>query len=257
MKTQRKKQLEAFGHLLDVMDELREKCPWDRKQTMESLRTLTIEEVYELSDAILSQDLQEIKKELGDVMLHLVFYAKIASETNDFDITDVLQQLTKKLIFRHPHIYGNLKVETQEEVIENWEKLKLKEGNTSVLSGIPTSLPALIKANRIQEKVKGIGFEFENAQQVWDKIKEEINEYEAEQNHQLKEEEFGDLLFSMINYARFVGINPDEALSKTNQKFILRFQKLEELAEQNNLVLGEIDLSTLDTLWNEAKKLLV
>ncbi|MDK7375184.1 MULTISPECIES: nucleoside triphosphate pyrophosphohydrolase [Weeksella] len=257
MKTQRKKQLEAFGHLLDVMDELREKCPWDRKQTMESLRTLTIEEVYELSDAILSQDLQEIKKELGDVMLHLVFYAKIASETNDFDITDVLQQLTKKLIFRHPHIYGNLKVETQEEVIENWEKLKLKEGNTSVLSGIPTSLPALIKANRIQEKVKGIGFEFENAQQVWDKIKEEINEYEAEQNPQLKEEEFGDLLFSMINYARFVGINPDEALSKTNQKFILRFQKLEELAEQNNLVLGEIDLSTLDTLWNEAKKLLV
>ncbi|ADX68599.1 nucleoside triphosphate pyrophosphohydrolase [Weeksella virosa] len=257
MKTQRKKQLEAFGHLLDVMDELREKCPWDRKQTMESLRTLTIEEVYELSDAILSQDLQEIKKELGDVMLHLVFYAKIASETNDFDITDVLQQLTKKLIFRHPHIYGNLKVETQEEVIENWEKLKLKEGNTSVLSGIPASLPALIKANRIQEKVKGIGFEFENAQQVWDKIKEEINEYEAEQNPQLKEEEFGDLLFSMINYARFVGINPDEALSKTNQKFILRFQKLEELAEQNNLVLGEIDLSTLDTLWNEAKKLLV
>lgn len=257
MKTQRKKQLEAFGHLLDVMDELREKCPWDRKQTMESLRTLTIEEVYELSDAILSQDLQEIKKELGDVMLHLVFYAKIASETNDFDITDVLQQLTKKLIFRHPHIYGNLKVETQEEVIENWEKLKLKEGNTSVLSGIPTSLPALIKANRIQEKVKGIGFEFENAQQVWDKIKEEINEYEAEQNPQLKEEEFGDLLFSMINYARFVGINPDEALSNTNQKFILRFQKLEELAEQNNLVLGEIDISTLDTLWNEAKKLLV
>ncbi|MDK7675226.1 nucleoside triphosphate pyrophosphohydrolase [Weeksella virosa] len=257
MKTQRKKQLEAFGHLLDVMDELREKCPWDRKQTMESLRTLTIEEVYELSDAILSQDLQEIKKELGDVMLHLVFYAKIASETNDFDITDVLQQLTKKLIFRHPHIYGNLKVETQEEVIENWEKLKLKEGNTSVLSGIPASLPALIKANRIQEKVKGIGFEFENAQQVWDKIKEEINEYEAEQYPQLKEEEFGDLLFSMINYARFVGINPDEALSKTNQKFILRFQKLEELAEQNNLVLGEIDLSTLDTLWNEAKKLLV
>lgn len=253
MNTQRKKQLEAFNHLLDVMDELREKCPWDRKQTMESLRTLTIEEVYELSDAILSHDLQEIKKELGDVMLHLVFYSKIASETNDFDIADVLQQLTEKLIFRHPHIYGNTKAETQEEVLENWEKLKLKEGNTSVLSGVPTSLPAMIKAYRIQDKVKGIGFEFENAKQVWDKVKEEINEYETEQNPQLKEEEFGDVLFSMINYARFVGINPDDALSKTNQKFILRFQKLEELARQKNLVLGEIDLSTLDQLWNEAK----
>ncbi len=253
MKTLRKKQLEAFNHLLDVMDELREKCPWDRKQTMESLRTLTIEEVYELSDAILSHDLQEIKKELGDVMLHLVFYSKIASETNDFDIADVLQQLTEKLIFRHPHIYGNTKAETQEEVLENWEKIKLKEGNTSVLSGVPTSLPAMIKAYRIQDKVKGIGFDFENAKQVWDKVKEEINEYETEQNPQLKEEEFGDVLFSMINYARFVGINPDDALSKTNQKFILRFQKLEELARQKNLGLGEIDLSTLDQLWNEAK----
>ncbi len=255
MNKTREKQLEAFNKLLDVMDELREKCPWDRKQTNESLRTLTLEEVYELSDAILSQDHQEIKKELGDVMLHLVFYSKIASEQNQFDIADVLNSLTEKLIFRHPHIYGETKVESEKDVLENWEKLKLKEGNQSVLSGVPTSLPSIVKAYRIQDKVKGVGFEFENAQQVWDKIKEEIIEFETENNPIEKEKELGDVLFSIINYARFVGINPDDALAKTNQKFIDRFQKLEKLASEKGLEMGKIDLKTLDNLWNEAKKM--
>ena len=255
MNKTREKQLEAFNKLLDVMDELREKCPWDRKQTNESLRTLTLEEVYELSDAILSQDHQEIKKELGDVMLHLVFYSKIASEQNQFDIADVLNSLTEKLIFRHPHIYGETKVESEKDVLENWEKLKLKEGNQSVLSGVPTSLPSIVKAYRIQDKVKGVGFEFENAQQVWDKIKEEIIEFETENNPIEKEKELGDVLFSIINYARFVGINPDDALAKTNQKFIDRFQKLEKLALEKGLEIGKIDLKTLDNLWDEAKKM--
>lgn len=254
MNKTREKQLEAFNKLLDVMDELREKCPWDRKQTNESLRMLTLEEVYELSDAILSQDHQEIKKELGDVMLHLVFYSKIASEQNQFDIADVLNSLTEKLIFRHPHIYGETKVESEKDVLENWEKLKLKEGNQSVLSGVPTSLPSIVKAYRIQDKVKGVGFEFENAQQVWDKIKEEIIEFETENNPIEKEKELGDVLFSIINYARFVGINPDDALAKTNQKFIDRFQKLEKLASEKGLEMGKIDLKTLDNLWDDAKK---
>lgn len=254
MTNSRKAQLEAFDRLLDIMDELREKCPWDRKQTNESLRTLTIEETYELSDAILNQDVTEIKKELGDLMLHLVFYAKIASEQKQFDIADVLNGISDKLIFRHPHIYGDTEVNSEQEVLENWEKLKLKEGNKSVLSGVPASLPSIVKAYRIQDKVKGVGFEFENAQQVWDKIKEEINEFETEHHPSKKEEEFGDVLFSLINYARFVGINPDDALSKTNSKFIQRFQKLEELAQNKGLKLGEIELETLDNLWNEAKK---
>lgn len=254
MTNSRKAQLEAFDRLLDIMDELREKCPWDRKQTNESLRTLTIEETYELSDAILNQDVTEIKKELGDLMLHLVFYAKIASEQKQFDVADVLNGISDKLIFRHPHIYGDTEVNSEQEVLENWEKLKLKEGNKSVLSGVPASLPSIVKAYRIQDKVKGVGFEFENAQQVWDKIKEEINEFETEHNQTKKEEEFGDVLFSLINYARFVGINPDDALSKTNSKFIHRFQKLEELTQIKGLKLGEIDLETLDNLWNEAKK---
>lgn len=254
MNNSRKQQLEAFGRLLDIMDELREKCPWDRKQTSETLRTLTIEETYELSDAILAQETDEIKKELGDLMLHLVFYSKIAKEKNQFDVADVLNGICEKLIHRHPHIYGETQVNSEQEVLENWEKLKLKEGNTSVLAGVPSSLPAMVKAYRIQEKVKGVGFEFENTEQIWDKVKEEIFEFEQETNLAAKEEEFGDVLFSLINYARFVGINPDDALAKTNSKFIERFQKLEKIAREKRLILGEIDLETLDSLWEIAKK---
>ncbi|WP_395092369.1 nucleoside triphosphate pyrophosphohydrolase [Vaginella massiliensis] len=254
MNNSRKQQLEAFGRLLDIMDELREKCPWDRKQTSETLRTLTIEETYELSDAILAQETDEIKKELGDLMLHLVFYSKIAQEKNQFDVADVLNGICEKLIHRHPHIYGETQVNSEQEVLENWEKLKLKEGNTSVLAGVPSSLPAMVKAYRIQEKVKGVGFEFENTEQIWDKVKEEIFEFEQETNLAAKEEEFGDVLFSLINYARFVGINPDDALAKTNSKFIERFQKLEKIAREKGLILGEIDLETLDSLWEIAKK---
>ncbi|WP_068599042.1 nucleoside triphosphate pyrophosphohydrolase [Vaginella massiliensis] len=254
MNNSRKQQLEAFGRLLDIMDELREKCPWDRKQTSETLRTLTIEETYELSDAILAQETDEIKKELGDLMLHLVFYSKIAQEKNQFDVADVLNGICEKLIHRHPHIYGETQVNSEQEVLENWEKLKLKEGNTSVLAGVPSSLPAMVKAYRIQEKVKGVGFEFENTEQIWDKVKEEIFEFEQETNLAAKEEEFGDVLFSLINYARFVGIKPDDALAKTNSKFIERFQKLEKIAREKGLILGEIDLETLDSLWEIAKK---
>lgn len=249
----RKEQLKAFERLLDIMDDLREKCPWDRKQTMESLRTLTIEEVYELSDAIIENDLTEIKKELGDVFMHLIFYSKIASETNGFDVADVLNTVCDKLIHRHPHIYGETSAETEEEVIQNWEQIKLKEGNKSVLSGVPTSLPAMVKAYRIQDKVKGVGFEFENANQVFDKILEEIIEFKKEQNPNEKEIEFGDILFSMINYGRFIGINSEDALEKSNKKFIKRFQILEELAKEKGLVLGEMTLKELDDLWNLAK----
>ena len=249
----RKDQLEAFNRLLDIMDELREKCPWDRKQTNETLRTLSIEEIYELSDAIIENDSDEIKKELGDVFLHLVFYSKIAAEKEQFDVADVLNSICDKLIHRHPHIYGDVNADTEEKVLQNWEKLKLKEGNESVLSGVPTSLPAMVKAYRIQDKVKGVGFEFENSDQIFDKIQEEIIEFKEEQNLIDREMEFGDVLFSLINYGRFVGINAEDALEKSNKKFIKRFQILEHLAKEKGLVLGEISLVELEELWNLAK----
>lgn len=249
----RKDQLEAFNRLLDIMDELREKCPWDRKQTNETLRTLSIEEIYELSDAIIENDSDEIKKELGDVFLHLVFYSKIASEKGQFDVADVLNSICDKLIHRHPHIYGTTTADTEEQVLQNWEKLKLKEGNKSVLSGVPTSLPAMVKAFRIQDKVKGVGFEFENSDQVFEKIQEEILEFKNEQNPIEKEMEFGDILFSIINYGRFIGINSEDALEKSNKKFISRFQILEELAKEKGLVLGEMTLNQLEELWYLAK----
>ena len=249
----RKDQLQAFKRLLDIMDELREKCPWDRKQTMETLRTLSIEEIYELSDAIIEKDSDEIKKELGDVFLHLVFYSKIASEQNNFDIADVLNGICDKLIHRHPHIYGDVEANTEEKVLQNWEQIKLKEGNKSVLSGVPTSLPAMVKAYRIQDKVKGVGFEFENSDQVFDKIIEEINEFKEEQNPTDKEMEFGDILFSLINYGRFNGINSEDALERSNKKFITRFQKLEEIAKENGQNIADLTISELDKLWNLAK----
>lgn len=250
----RKKQLKAFNRLLDIMDDLREKCPWDKKQTMKSLRYLTIEEVYELSDAILENDKTEIMKELGDLFLHLVFYSKIASETNDFDVADVLDSVCEKLIYRHPHIYGDVKVANEEEVKQNWEKLKLKEGKKSVLSGVPNSLPAVVKAYRIQEKVKGVGFEFENSDDTWAKVQEEINEFKAETDQNKREEEFGDVLFSLINYARFTGINPEDALERTNKKFINRFQQIEELAEKQGKNISEFTLEEQNQLWEQAKK---
>ncbi|MDM1042024.1 MULTISPECIES: nucleoside triphosphate pyrophosphohydrolase [Empedobacter] len=249
----RKDQLQAFKRLLDIMDELREKCPWDRKQTMETLRTLSIEEIYELSDAIIEKDSDEIKKELGDVFLHLVFYSKIASEQNNFDVADVLNGICDKLIHRHPHIYGDVEANTEEKVLQNWEQIKLKEGNKSVLSGVPTSLPAMVKAYRIQDKVKGVGFEFENSDQVFDKIIEEINEFKEEQNPTDKEMEFGDILFSLINYGRFNGINSEDALERSNKKFITRFQKLEEIAKENGQNIADLTISELDKLWNLAK----
>ncbi|MGV0924977.1 nucleoside triphosphate pyrophosphohydrolase [Empedobacter tilapiae] len=249
----RKDQLKAFERLLDIMDELREKCPWDRKQTMETLRTLSIEEIYELSDAIIEKDSDEIKKELGDVFLHLVFYSKIASEQNNFDVADVLNGICNKLIHRHPHIYGDVEANTEEEVLQNWEQIKLKEGNKSVLSGVPTSLPAMIKAYRIQDKVKGVGFEFENSDQVFDKIIEEIYEFKEEQNPTDKEMEFGDILFSLINYGRFNDINSEDALERSNKKFITRFQKLEEIAKEKNQNIADLTIAELDKLWNLAK----
>lgn len=250
----KEQKLEAFSKLLDIMDDLREKCPWDQKQDLQSLRPLTLEEVYELSDALMSENLPEIKKELGDVLLHLVFYAKIGSEKGSFDIADVINSLNEKLIFRHPHIYGDIKVENEEEVKQNWEKLKLKEGNTSILGGVPKSLPALIKAYRIQDKVKGIGFDFPNKEEAWKKVEEELQEFQTETDAFKKEEELGDVLFSLINYARISGINADTALERTNQKFIRRFQALEELAKSRNLSLGEMSLDEMDDLWNEVKK---
>ena len=246
--------LEAFSQLLDIMDDLREKCPWDQKQDLQSLRLLTLEEVYELSDALLQEDLPEIKKELGDVLLHLVFYAKIGSEKNSFDIADVINSLNDKLIFRHPHIYGDVEVKDEEEVKQNWEKLKLKEGNKSVLSGVTKGTPSLIKAFRIQDKVKGIGFEFANAEDAWKKVEEELEEFHAETNLEKKEMELGDVFFSLVNYARISGINPDSALERTNNKFITRFQKMENLALDKNLKLENLSLEEMDLLWEEAKK---
>ena len=249
----RQQQLEAFGRLLDIMDDLREKCPWDRKQTLQTLRHLTLEEVYELSDALLEEDLPEIKKELGDVLLHLVFYAKIGSEKGSFDIADVINALNEKLIFRHPHIYGDVEVQDEEEVKQNWEKLKLKEGNKSVLSGVTKGTPSIVKAYRIQDKVKGIGFEFASAEDAWKKVDEELAEFHAETDPDKKEQELGDVFFSLINYARISGINPDSALERTNIKFISRFQKMEQLASDKNLKLEDLSLEEMDKLWEEAK----
>ena len=251
--------LKAFERLLIIMDELREKCPWDKKQTIESLRHLTIEETYELADSIIEKDMLGIKKELGDVLLHIVFYARIASETNEFDITDVINSLCEKLIHRHPHIYGDVKVEYEQDVKENWEKLKLKEGNKSVLSGVPVSLPSLIKASRIQEKARAVGFDWEKPEQVWEKVQEEIAELKHEiDNNSPKEkieDEFGDVIFSLINYARFVNINPEDALERTNKKFIKRFQYLESEALKAGKTLSEMTLAEMDVYWNKAKEL--
>ena len=250
----KEQKLEAFSQLLDIMDDLREKCPWDQKQTLQSLRHLTLEEVYELSDSLLDEDMQEIKKELGDVLLHLIFYAKIGSEKGSFDIADVINSLNEKLIFRHPHIYGDVEVKDEEEVKQNWEKLKLKEGNKSVLSGVTKGTPSLIKAYRIQDKVKGIGFEFANAEDAWKKVDEELAEFHAETDLDKKEQELGDVFFSLVNYARISGINPDTALERTNNKFINRFQQMENLALEKNLNLADLSLEEMDELWEEAKK---
>ena len=251
-------QLQAFERLLIIMDDLRQKCPWDMKQTIQSLRHLTIEETYELGDAILDNDLNEVKKELGDLLLHIVFYAKIGSETNDFDIADVCTEICEKLIHRHPHIYSDVVVKDEEEVKQNWEKLKLKEGKKSVLEGVPKSLPALVKASRIQEKVKGVGFDWEEPHQVWDKVQEELQELQVEVkagDQDKMESEFGDVLFSMINYARFLNINPEDALERTNKKFIKRFQYLESKAGELGKPLMDMTLAEMDVFWNEAKKL--
>ena len=256
--TTTQEKLEAFERLLNIMDELRKKCPWDQNQTIQSLRHLTIEETYELSDAIINNDRKEIAKELGDVLLHIVFYAKIGSETQEFDITSVINNLCEKLISRHPHIYGDAIVANEQEVKENWEKLKLKEGNKSVLGGVPVSLPAMIKSMRIQEKARGVGFDWDNEQQVWEKVQEEIKEFEAEvkeNNEEKMEDEFGDVLFSLINFARFKGISPEDALEKTNRKFIKRFQYLENAAKDRGLVLSDMSLAEMDVFWNEAKGL--
>lgn len=247
--------LKAFKRLLDIMDELREKCPWDKKQTMETLRYLTIEETYELGDAILENNMNEIKGELGDLMLHMVFYAKIASEQNVFDISDVLNTVCDKLIERHPHIYGDVKVTNEEEVKANWEKIKLKSGKKSVLEGVPKSLPSMVKATRIQEKARGVGFDWDHKDQVLDKVIEEVEELHAEVEAKSDkiEGEFGDLLFSMINYARFIGIDPEAALEKTNKKFIKRFQYLESESVKDGKKLGEMSLKEMDEYWDKAK----
>ncbi|MCW8311765.1 MULTISPECIES: nucleoside triphosphate pyrophosphohydrolase [Sphingobacterium] len=253
----------AFQRLLDVLYTLRLECPWDKKQTMESLRHLTMEEMYELTDAILDQDYPEIKKELGDVLMHLVFYARIAEEENRFSIVDVLNAICDKLISRHPHIYGDANADTEEQVKSNWETIKLKEGNASVLSGVPKGLPALVKAYRIQDKVRGVGFDWEDKKQVWEKVEEELAEFKAEFNiestdtvdHSRAEAEFGDLLFSLINYARHIGINPENALERTNKKFIERFTYLEQKAAENKQRLQDMSLEEMDVYWNEAKTL--
>ncbi|MDF4202443.1 nucleoside triphosphate pyrophosphohydrolase [Maribacter sp. SA7] len=252
----RKEQLEALDRLLTIMDELREQCPWDKKQTMQSLRHLTIEETYELGDAILDNDLNEVKMELGDVLLHIIFYAKIGSETNDFDIADVANAICDKLVNRHPHIYGDVKVIDAEDVKRNWEQIKLKEGKKSVLEGVPRSLPALVKANRIQDKVSGVGFDWEEPQQVFEKVQEELGELQVEVeagNKEKIEAEFGDVLFSMINYARFLGVNPENALERTNKKFIKRFQYLETKAKEVGKDMSDMSLEEMDVYWNEAK----
>ncbi|MDO8999223.1 MAG: nucleoside triphosphate pyrophosphohydrolase [Bacteroidota bacterium] len=250
----------SFLKLLKIMDELREQCPWDKKQSIESIRHLTIEETYELSDAILKNDLTEIKKELGDILLHIVFYSRIASETKAFDIKDVIDSLCEKLIFRHPHIYGDVKAETEEQVKQNWEQLKQKEkgGNTSVLSGVPNSMPALLKAYRIQEKARAVGFDWDKPEQVYEKVKEELDEFEVEiknKNQQAAEKEFGDVLFSLINYGRFLNINPEDALEQTNKKFIKRFGYMEEKVKEQGKQIADCKLEELDGYWNEAKKL--
>lgn len=254
------KRAESFIRLLKIMDELREQCPWDKKQTIDTIRHLTIEETFELSDAILKNDLSEIKKELGDILLHIVFYARIASETKAFDIKDVIDSLCEKLIFRHPHIYGDVKAETEEQVKQNWEQLKQKEkgGNTSVLSGVPNSMPALLKAYRIQEKARAVGFDWDKPEQVFEKVEEELSEFKEEVKKgdmKLAEKEFGDVMFSLINYARFLNINPEDALEHTNQKFIKRFGYMEEKVKEQGKQIADCKLEELDKYWNEAKSL--
>ena len=252
----REQQLKSFNRLLDIMDEIREKCPWDKKQTIQSLRHLTIEETYELGDAILDNDLPEIKKELGDLLLHIIFYAKIASESNDFDIADVTNSISEKLIHRHPHVFGDIRVESVEDVEKNWENLKLKEGKKSVLEGVPKSLPAMIKASRIQDKASFSGFDWEEPNQVFDKVKEELIELSLEVDKGATENiesEFGDVLFSLINYARFINVDPESALEKTNKKFIKRFQFLEEAAKKEGKQLTDMTLSEMDVHWEKSK----
>ena len=254
--------LVQFERLLNIMDVLREQCPWDKKQTLQSLRHLTIEETYELCDAIINDDLEELKGEIGDLILHMVFYSKIASERKAFDIGDVLKNVCEKLIHRHPHIYGNVKAESEEEVKKNWEKLKLEEGDESkeaqsVLKGVPKSLPSLVKAVRIQDKVKGIGFDWDNKEQVWEKVKEELDEFKTEveaEHHEKMEQEFGDLMFSLVNYARFIGINPEDALEKTNKKFVNRFKKMELTINREGRDLNEMNLDEMNKYWEEAKR---
>ena len=255
--TRRKEQLAAFERLLDIMDELREKCPWDKKQTLDSLRPLTIEETYELADAILDKNTADIKGELGDLLLHIVFYAKIGSETNDFDMADVIDGICDKLIKRHPHIYGDINVDNEANVKKNWERLKLKDGKTSVLQGVPKSLPALVKAWRIQEKVSGVGFDWDHKNQVFSKVEEELQEFHREiasQSPDNMESEFGDVLFSLINYARFININPENALERTNKKFIKRFQYMERQIKHQNKDINDLSVEQMDALWNEAKQ---
>lgn len=252
-----KEKEKAFIRLVEIMDKLREECPWDKKQTISSLRYLTIEEVYELSDAILDEDFEEIKKELGDLLLHIVFYSRIASEKNKFDISDVLNTISDKLIHRHPHIYANVKVKDEKDVKENWEKLKLKEGKNSVLEGVPKSLPAVVKAYRIQEKVRGIGFDWQNKEQVWDKVLEEIQELKDEEINKSEriEDEFGDLLFALINYSRFININPEDALEKTNKRFIKRFQILESMVKNQEKEFSDLSFKEMNLFWEKAKKI--
>ena len=254
------KKKEAFARLLTIMDELREKCPWDKKQTIDTLRHLTLEETYELSDAILDNDMPNIKKELGDVLLHIIFYAKIGSEQNKFDISDVINELCDKLIVRHPHIYGDVQVKDEQEVKQNWEKIKLQEGSKSVLGGVPRGLPSLVKAIRIQEKARGVGFDWENKQQVWDKVNEELDEFKVESEKAIIEQEkleaeFGDLIFSLINFARFMDINPENALEKTNLKFIKRFTYMENKINESGKKISDCKLAEMEGYWNEAKKL--
>ncbi len=259
----RPEKLKAFDRLLTIMDELRENCPWDKKQTLESLRHLTIEETYELSDAILEGNLPEIKKEIGDLMLHLVFYSRIASESNAFDVADVLNAISDKLIQRHPHVYGDVIAQDEEAVKANWEKIKLKHGNKSVLEGVPKTLPALVKAIRIQDKARGVGFDWERKEQVWEKVEEEMQEFKKEFNaedstpvdREKAMAEFGDLLFSLVNYARFIDIDPEEALERTNKKFIKRFQYLEQESARDGKKIGEMTLAEMDVYWNRAKDL--
>tara|TARA_R110002072_G_scaffold238038_2_gene395422 strand:+ start:4939 stop:5721 length:783 start_codon:yes stop_codon:yes gene_type:complete len=254
------KRLVAFQRLLNIMDELREKCPWDKKQTIESLRRLTIEETYELADAIINNDLKSLEGEIGDLFLHMVFYCKIGEEKDAFSVTSVLNAICDKLVYRHPHIYSDSIAETEEEVKSNWEKLKLKEGRKSVLEGVPKSLPSLVKSARIQEKVMGIGFEWEKREDVWEKVKEELQELEDEvvtkESHKKIEEEFGDVLFSLINYARFINVDPENALAKTNVKFIKRFTLMEELMEKEKIDIASSDLSTMDIYWGKSKEII-